>query len=147
METIGGREFHEPADNGGELMPTFDGTPAAVVTFTYDLSHVDAAKVLISKVRLEIGDTVAGAGVRPDGSNLSDEEISFWLTEEADVYLLAAARACEALSRMWNPVTNVTVGPRKEEFSKVSGEWQTRADSLRSQYAYSSNDRPTVYVL
>lgn len=31
METIGGREFHEPADNGGELMPTFDGTPSVVI--------------------------------------------------------------------------------------------------------------------
>lgn len=31
METSGGREFHEPADDGGELMPTFDGTPSVVL--------------------------------------------------------------------------------------------------------------------
>lgn len=42
METSGGREFHEPADNGGELMPTFDGTPAAVVTEPVSLETAKA---------------------------------------------------------------------------------------------------------
>lgn len=42
METIGGREFHEPADDGGELMPTFDGTPAAVVTEPVSLETAKA---------------------------------------------------------------------------------------------------------
>ena len=42
METIGGREFYEPANNGGELMPTFDGTPAAVATEPVSLETAKA---------------------------------------------------------------------------------------------------------
>lgn len=116
-------------------------------TFTYDLASADATKVLISKVRLEIGDSVEGAGVRPDGRNLSDEEISYWLTEESDVFLLAAARACDALSRAWANYVNTTAGKLKEELDTVSAKYATAAADLRYQYAASANERPTVYVI
>lgn len=112
------------------------------MTFTYDLANAIASKVLISKVRLEIGDTVSGAGIRPDATNLSDEEITVWLDLEDDDVMLAAARACDAMSRAWSVVANETVGPRKTEFSKVSGEYEKRAESLRGTYG-----RPTAYVL
>lgn len=112
------------------------------MTFTYDLANADAAKVLISKVRLEIGDTVSGTGIRPDGTNLTDEEITVWLDMEDDDVMLAAARACDAMSRAWSVIANETIGPRKTEFGKVSGEYEKRASSIRETYA-----RPTAYVL
>jgi hypothetical protein len=118
------------------------------MTFTYDLASSDATLLLISKVRLEIGDTIVGLGVRPNGSNLTDEEISLWLTEESDVVLLAAARACDALARAWANYVNTTAGKLKEELNTVSGKYEAAANSLRAQYESSLNDgRTTVYVL
>lgn len=113
------------------------------MTFTYDLASVNATLLLISKVRLEIGDNVSGAGVRPDGSNLTDEEITLWLTAESDDVLLASARACSALSRMWAIVAvSETVGPRKTEMGNVSARFLQLSDSLSSQ-----NSRPVVYII
>ncbi len=117
------------------------------MSFTYDLANVDTTLLLISKVRLEIGDTVEGAGVRPDGRNLSDAEISFWLTEESEVYLLAAARACDAMSRAWANYVDITAGKLRENLDTVSAKYAAVAADLRSQYASSANERPTVYVI
>lgn len=104
------------------------------MTFTYDLANADATKVLISKVRLELGDTVANKGMRPDGSNLSDEEISVWLAAESNHIMHTVTRACDALARMWANMADVTVGPRSEGFSKISSDWADRAQELRKQY-------------
>ncbi|HSV86946.1 MAG TPA: hypothetical protein VLH85_10250 [Levilinea sp.] len=103
------------------------------MAFTYDLANGNSQIVLISLVRLEIGDTTLGAGVRPDGSNLSDEEIGIWLAREGDDILRSTAAACEALSRQWANVANITLGPRKEELGKVSDNYARRAEQLREQ--------------
>lgn len=97
------------------------------MTFTYNLASNDANLVLISKVRLELGDTVANAGVRPDGSNLTDEEIRIWLTDEANDISQTVARAAAALSNIWTNVANITVGPRKEDLGSVAKAWADRA--------------------
>ena len=81
----------------------------------------------ISRVRLELGDTIEDAGVRPDGSNLSDEEILLWLDEESNDIMTVVGRACAALSKMWTNIANITVGPRREELGKVAKEWSDRA--------------------
>ena len=104
------------------------------MAFTYDLASVDPAIALISKVRIEIGDVNSGAGVRPNGSNFSDAEITHWLDEEGDDVMLATVRACEALSRAWSVVANNTIGPRREDLGKVSSDWAKRAETLRAQY-------------
>jgi hypothetical protein len=97
------------------------------MTFTYDLASVDASILLISKVRLELGDTVANAGVRPDGSNLTDEEITVWLTDEGNDLSQTVARAAAALANVWTNVANITVGPRKEELGSIAKAWADRA--------------------
>ena len=94
------------------------------MTFSYDLADADETIVLISKVRLEIGDTVSGVGVKPDGSNISDEEITVWLDDEDNSVMKVVARACDALARMWALVADTTVGPRRESFSQISARWQ-----------------------
>lgn len=64
--------------------------------FTYDLS------TNVGQVRLEIGDddNTEGVGVKPNGKNFSDAEISQVLAGEGSV-LKAAARLCEILARRW----------------------------------------------
>lgn len=112
------------------------------MTFHYDLSSATESIVLISTVRLEIGDTVENDGVRPDRSNFSDEEIQVWLDQENDDPMLAAARACDALARAWSLVTNETVGPRKTELGQIAERFEKQANGLRSQ-----NSRPSVYLI
>ena len=105
------------------------------MTFTYNpLLTSGNAFYLVSRVRVELGDTVKDAGVRPDGANLTDEELTAWLTEENDHVMHTVIRACNALARMWSNQVNITVGPLKEEFSKVAGNWSAMAKSLTEQY-------------
>jgi len=97
------------------------------MSFTYNLATTDETLLLISKVRLELGDTVANAGVRPDGSNLTDEEIRIWLTDEANDISQTVARAAAALSNFWTNVASITVGPRREELGAIAKAWADRA--------------------
>ncbi len=99
------------------------------MSFTYNLSNDTG------KVRLEIGDVTSGAGVRPDGSNLSDEEIAVWLTREGTA-MRAAAAACEAMSRQWAIVANTASGPLREDADSVAGKWAQRAKELREAYGH-----------
>lgn len=108
------------------------------MTFSYDLADADETIVLISKVRLEIGDTVSGVGVKPDGSNISDEEITVWLDDEDNSVMKVVARACDALARMWALVADTTVGPRRESFSQISARWQKQADALKEAFGIHS---------
>jgi hypothetical protein len=106
------------------------------MTFTYNLASTDEDLLNISKVRLELGDTTASAGVRPDGSNLTDEEILLWLEEESDDVLAAVGRAASALANMWTNVANITVGPRREELGSIAKGWADRALSATPSSGY-----------
>jgi hypothetical protein len=103
------------------------------VAFNYDLASADADVLLISKVRLEIGDTdeTSGAGVKPDGSNFTDAEITYWLDENGDDVSLAAADACAALARHWARASDLAVGPRRESLGQVSKRFEDLAAKLR----------------
>ena len=101
------------------------------MTFTYNLASSDPATLNVSLVRLELGDTTDGSGVRPDNSNLTDEELAVWLAREEDDVLRAAAAACEALSRMWANAADLAIGPRHEALGAVSERWATAAMRLR----------------
>lgn len=102
------------------------------MTFTYVLTTD------VGLVRLEIGDTTAGAGVKPDGTNLTDEEIGVWLSRESNDVMRAAACACEALARMWAPMADISVGPRRESLSQVAAGWSKQAAALRAQFGGNS---------
>lgn len=105
------------------------------MTITYNLDE-SGQKLLISQVRLEIGDTVEGQGVRSDGSNFLDAEILHFLGRANDNYLLASAYACEALSREWARVANITVGPRSESLAAVSQLFASRASELKESVGF-----------
>jgi hypothetical protein len=94
--------------------------------FSYDLgTHV-------GQVRLALGDTMYGSGVRPDGTNLDDSEIECFLTQEGDDVDMATARACEVLATMWAGQADLTVGPRNEKLSQVAQRYAERAQVLRT---------------
>lgn len=101
------------------------------MAFSYDLESTDNQILLISQVRLEIGDTVEDSGVRPDGSNLSDAEILIWLGRTSNSIAGAAALASDALSRMWAGVRDVEDIGSKDKASQVSQAWASLAIGLR----------------
>lgn len=89
----------------------------------------------IGVIRLELGDTTIGTGVKPDSGNLSNEELQVWLDREGDV-MRAVAAACEALARMWSGVADVSIGPRSESLGRVADQWRNRAQELRKTHGY-----------
>lgn len=97
------------------------------MTFTYTLATD------IGKVRLELNDITSGKGVRPDASNLSDEEIQVLLTREGSV-MRATAAACELLARAWAAAADIVTGAGTELYSRVSDHWAARAKTLREQH-------------
>lgn len=97
------------------------------MAFTYDPTTD------IGKVRFELGDDTLNQGVKPDGTNLSNEEIQVLLDREGSV-MRAVAGACEMLSRRWVTVSNITVGPRQETYAQVAQGFSSRAAELRRQY-------------
>lgn len=103
------------------------------MAFSYDVSTDTGL------MRLELGDTAEGAGIKPNGSNFSDEELGVWLTREGSV-MRACAAACEALARAWSSVANTASGPLREDGAAVAGAWQARADKLRNQYGFGATD-------
>jgi hypothetical protein len=94
--------------------------------FTYDLT------TSVGQLRLALGDTTYASGVRPDGSNLTDTELAYFLTAEGDDVGLATARACETLAMMWANVADLQVGPRRESLSQIAARYAELATALRS---------------
>jgi hypothetical protein len=104
------------------------------MSFTYDLATD------IGKVRLNLGDKTSGAGPNPDGSNISDEEITALLAQEYDASSAlitvqrAVAAACEMLANAWASVaSSVSVGARSEA-NQQSVNYAARAEKIRVQY-------------
>lgn len=95
------------------------------MAFSYDLT------TNVGQVRLALGDTISGAGVRPDGSNFSDAEIAYFIARESSPDL-AVARACEVLATQWATVADLQVGPRQESLGQVAQRYAEQAVTLRS---------------
>jgi hypothetical protein len=97
------------------------------MAFTYDITTD------VGKVRFQIGDRVENTGVRPDGTNFSDEEIEMMLTELNDNILATSARLLSTLSAEWALLTDFAMGPRKESYSQVSKQYGVLASKLLEQ--------------
>ena len=104
------------------------------MSFSYDLASADPDTLNVSKVRLEIDDTVYTAGVKPDGTNFTDEEILIWLDREGGDVMRAVASACEVLARGWARVADIAVGPRRESLGQIAQRYADQVKSLRTQY-------------
>lgn len=97
------------------------------------MSFTTSLSTDIGKVRLELGDDLVDAGVLPDGSNLTDEQIQYYLDAEGSV-MRAAAGICEMLARRFSGLVDITVGPRHESFSQLCQNYRIRAEELRKQF-------------
>jgi hypothetical protein len=91
----------------------------------------------IGKIRLELGDDTAGAGVLPTGNNLTDEQLQVVLNREGSV-MRTVAGVCELLSTRWAQLADLQVGPRRESYSQVSAAYLKRAAELRDRYGDAS---------
>ena len=99
------------------------------MTFTYVLTTD------IGQIRLQIGDTTSGKGVRPSGANLSDEEIQVILDVEGTI-MRTAAGCCEMLARDWSKVAVLGAGNAKEQMAAMADEFLKQAKYLRGIYGY-----------
>lgn len=99
------------------------------MSFTYDYE----SKADVARVRLAIGDTVFEAGVRPEGMNFSDEEITAVLRDVKNDTEAAAYVFLKSLANAWGTYVDITVGPRKEALSHISNHYARRADEVRRQ--------------
>lgn len=94
------------------------------MSFSYDLT------TSVGQMRLALGDTTSGTGVRPDGSNFSDDELEYFINAESSLDL-AMARACDVLATQWTTVADLQVGPRREALGAIAERYAERAKSLR----------------
>lgn len=97
------------------------------MSFSYDITND------IGKVRFELGDDTAGQGLKPDGSNFSDEEIQAVLNREHSV-MRAVAGLCETLATRYTQLCDISVGPRRESLSQIRDGYRARAADLRKKY-------------
>ncbi len=95
------------------------------MAFSYDLT------TSVGQVRLALGDTISGSGVRPDGGNFTDAEIAYFIAQESSLDL-AVGRACDVLATQWANVADLAVGPRKESLGQVAQRYAERAATLRN---------------
>lgn len=105
------------------------------MTFTYLPTAPDPTTATLARLRLELGDTDPAHGVRPDGSNLTDEELTLWLSAANGDVSLATALAADALARIWATAADLTLGPRREALSAVSAHWAACAVRLHARHA------------
>jgi len=102
------------------------------MAFSYNLSSSDGTTAAIAAVRLEIGDNVEDSGVLPDGGNLQDDEIEWYLTQADDDRAAATLLIVDMLARRWAMAVDVAVGPRRESLSQVARRWQEIGQEMRS---------------
>lgn len=94
------------------------------MAFTYNVSTA------LGQLRLEIGDTVSGAGPRPDGTNYSDEELNVVLTPiiaAGGGYGLAVARVLRRLANEYSHYADVTIGEFSMRYAAVAENYRRQA--------------------
>lgn len=106
------------------------------MAFHYDIESVDPVVLAISQVRLQLGDTDEGRGVRANGRNIQDAELQTILDGNSSDVLRAVGAACEMLSRDWSRVASISVGPRSQQFGLVAEQWAKRAAELGAKYGF-----------
>ena len=95
------------------------------MTWSYNLA--DLATSEKDQVRLEVGDTDVNRQL------LQDEEIDQFITVERNFWA-AAARACEAISRLFMSRADVRLGRSMQiAYVKMAGQYTTMACKLRAK--------------
>lgn len=100
------------------------------MAFTTDLNTP------VGKIRLEIGDDDNGTdmGVKPNGTNFSDDQLTYFYTDESNNVLAASARALEVLARMYARAgKSVTIRGYRIDTTKKAADLLEQAKDLRKQ--------------
>ena len=92
--------------------------------FTYFLTDA------IGQVRLELGDNVYQQGVLPDGTNFSDQEITYYLNQNEQSVMRTVGALASVLARRYAMVADISVGPRSESLSQVAKALERQAALL-----------------
>lgn len=116
------------------------------MSFNYDLSSSDSNIVLVSKIRLRVGDTIENRGPRPgllSTTNFSDEEILSFYADEGSNRQRAAAGILEALASEWGKRAGFRkTGPESEDGRQA--EFYTKeAAKLRDLYGSVEDEAKT----
>ncbi len=100
------------------------------MAFTYDLTTNRG------KVRLNIGDTVANSGPRPDKRNYSDDEIDHFISTETAGNTAATAFGFEILANEWASYALSERGGEgsfdakevSDQYLDIAQEWRNKPD-------------------
>ena len=98
------------------------------MAFTYNDTLSDDR----SKVRFCLQDTEIDKGPKPNGGNLSDNEITGLVTLEGE-WQRAVAAGFEALAAIWTQYADLSEGPHKETFSQVAEGYRKSAALWRAR--------------
>ncbi len=110
------------------------------MTFTYNVTP----STDLDLIRLTIGDNVEDTGVKPNGTNYSDEEINFFLSKEGNNPNKTVARLYENLATLYATYVDTKIGSRDEKLSKVADNYIKLAAKWRDDYGY--GDTSTALV-
>ncbi|HYI80007.1 MAG TPA: hypothetical protein VEW67_04030 [Thermoleophilaceae bacterium] len=95
--------------------------------FTYNLAAADAQEVLISKVRLEIGDTTEASAL------FTDDEVKAKLGDHGENVALAAAALCDILARRFAREFDFSTDGQSFSRSQKSKQYAQLARDLRGR--------------
>ncbi|MCR4339979.1 MAG: hypothetical protein NUW01_08845 [Gemmatimonadaceae bacterium] len=104
------------------------------MTFTYNSASVTTA---LAKTRLEIGDTDSTAVL------FTDEELNVYIDARADVVLLAAADACDALATRFARAYDFETDGQRFQRSQMSKAYRELGKGLRDRAAGIATLTPT----
>ena len=105
------------------------------------LTYVGDYSTDLDKVRFHIGDIVASGGPRPADANYTDEVLTPLITA-AGSWQRAVAMLLDNLAIEWTRHSNITVGPRRQDFSDVARGYRLQAKEWRAD----NNILPGVIV-
>ncbi len=119
------------------------------MTFTNDLSNA------IGQVRYHLGDDVSGSGVKPDGTNFTDEQIEYALSANGQSVKAAAAELCGGLATRWAVVPDkvstdsgamvIDRTQRVNHWLALQKQLQQQATSGGSNFVMADLDRRDAY--
>ena len=108
------------------------------MSFTYKLTSSNANEAIVSNLRLEIGDESENKGVKPDGTNFSDEELLYFYTQENSTHGRAVAKALEVLSAQWSRAPRTMFGSLVDP-RHIAKSFRATAHDLRQQHGYTTS--------
>ena len=94
------------------------------MAFTYDVS------TSLGQLRLAIGDTVSGAGPRPNAANYTDAELGVFLTPTLAAgygYGRAVPQVLRLLATEWTHQANISIGEYSAQYGQVAAGYRASA--------------------